>query len=214
MHNDFEYGYMIYQKDEDAFAEVIRRYERLVQKKSIKCVNIFENIGATYDDARQECLISLYESVFTYKEYLGVGLARYIEVCMETRILGYIRTLTKKSNVLSGTRYSLDYYVSEDNAYYECTMDPSFRTDPEQMSYYFEAKEFMDKVLNLMLPIEREVYELRRIGYSYKEISEIFNLTEKDVDNKVQKVRRAIRKAYDQYYAGLEANDFVRSRHK
>lgn len=210
MHNDFEYGYMIYQKDEDAFAEVIRRYERLVQKKSIKCANVFESIGATYDEARQECLISLYESIFSYKEYLGVGLARYIEVCMDTRLLGYIRTLTKKSNVLSGTRYSLDYYVSEDNAYYECTKDPSFRIDPEQMSYYYEAKELMDKVLNTMMSVEKEVYELRKIGYSYKEISEMFNLTEKDVDNKVQKVRRAIRKAYDYYYAGLEPNDFVK----
>jgi DNA-directed RNA polymerase specialized sigma24 family protein len=45
--------------------------------------------------------------------------------------------------------------------------------------------------------IQWKVYQKHHLGYSYKEISHEFGISEKDVDNIIQKIKKKVRVMFD-----------------
>lgn len=197
MYDDFEYGYMICQKNEDAFTTVLNNYRGMLISKANRCVAQHQLIGMDRDDVLQECYLAFYDALFSYKEHLNVGLAYYIVLCVDSRIRGILRRNSGKSYSLLNPNLSLDMAISEDETLYlgDSVTSTPFNSDPSFMSDYYDAVKVRDCVLDMMPEIDSDIYRLRQIGYSYAEISEIYNITPKHVDNTIQKVKKRINKA-------------------
>lgn len=194
MYNDFEYLYMIRTQDRDALEFMFEKFNKLVWKRAHMFFVQRKPIGISVDDLYQEGLISLNAALYSYDESINVGLAYYIQLCVESSMKSLIRKSRGKSYGLLNTEYSLDMTISEDNALFlhDVVADRSFNNDPLKMSEYLEAKKIENKVLLKSDDVEVKIYKMRESGYSYQEISKVVNLSEKKVDNKLQKIKRAL----------------------
>lgn len=194
MYNDFEYLYMIRTQDRDALEFMFEKFNKLIWKRAHTYFIQRRPIGITVDDLYQEGLISLHTAFYSYDESMEVGLAYYIELCVESSMKSLIRKSRGKSYGLLNTEYSLDMSISEDNALFlhDVVADKSFINDPIKMSDYLEAKKIEKKVLLKADDVEVKIYKMRESGYSYSEISKVVNLSEKKVDNLLQKMKRAL----------------------
>lgn len=64
-------------------------------------------------------------------------------------------------------------------------------------SMAFDAQSRMQKILQTMPAIRKRIFELHKLeGYSYKEIAENLNISEKSVDNHLAKALKQLRKSF------------------
>lgn len=196
MYNDFEYLYMIRTQDKDALDYMFEKFNKLVWKRAHTFFAQRKPVGISVEDLYQEGLISLHSALYSYNETIDVGLAYYIQLCVESSMKSLVRKSRGKSYGLLNSEYSLDMSISDDNALFlhDVVADKTFTNDPLKMSDYFEAKSIEKTVLKNSDDIEVLIYRMRESGYSYSEISEVVKLSEKKIDNKLQKIKRALNK--------------------
>lgn len=194
MIGDYEYLYMIRQRDEDALTGLMAKYDRLLWKRAYNYFNTYHPKGIEVEDLYQEGLIALYESFYKYDEDMGVGLAHFVDICVSTSMGTLLRKCRGKGYSLLDTSNSLDRSICEDGSLtlYDILSDDSIHHDPRRMSIYYEAQELLESVLLKLEEVEVSVYKMYHDGYSYNEIAEKCELTPKKVDNILQKVRLKI----------------------
>lgn len=197
MYNDFEYLYMVRMQDSDAIEFMQKKFSKLVWKKAHILYKSRFPIGLTLDDLYQEGSIGLHNALFGFNEDKKVGLAHYVQLCVESSIKSAIRKSNGKAYSMLNPDFSLDMAISEDKSLFlhEVIGDDSFASDPEKMSHYLDAKKVEEEVMKLLNPLELDVYKMRDLGFSYRDIATNFNLTEKKVDNILQKIKRLMVKA-------------------
>lgn len=194
MFNDFEYLYMARMNDESALRILFQRYQNLIWKRAHEFFLSRAPIGTVVEDLFQEGTIGFYDSLYSYDESMNVGLAYYIQLCVESSIRTYIRKCRSKSYTLLDSKNSLDMTISEDQNLFliDMVMDQSFQTDPVRMYYYLEAKRVEAQVLSMLTEVERMIYKLKYEGYSYRYIAQKLGKSEKYVDNTLQKIKRIL----------------------
>lgn len=194
MYNDYEHLYMIRQRDNDAIEHMYERYHRLIWKRSHDFCKRYVLAGAVVEDLHQEGAISFIDALYSYDEALNVGLAYYVQICVESAIKSALRKLRSKSYGLLDTSLSLDMAITEDRSLflYDVIADTKFQRDPLRMSHYYEALRIQQRVFKMLTDDEIRIYTLRENGYSYKDIAYALKLTEKKIDNILQKVKRKL----------------------
>ncbi|HEY4537993.1 MAG TPA: sigma-70 family RNA polymerase sigma factor [Erysipelothrix sp.] len=195
MIGDYEYLYMIRQKDEYALEAMIEKYDRLIWKRALTFYNTYRPCSIEIEDLYQEGKYGLYESFYKYDESLGVGLAHFVDICVSSRMTSCLRRCNGKAYKLLDYAQSLDMNVSEETSLklYDVIGCDDPKIDPQFMTLYYEAEDILDELLKHLKHQDKKVYELLREGYSYKEIAEKLNITNKKVDNILQKIRKKIK---------------------
>ncbi|NLL75089.1 MAG: hypothetical protein GX233_04890 [Erysipelothrix sp.] len=92
-------------------------------------------------------------------------------------------------------RYSLDIPIGENDSLtrIDFIQSNSFSDCPRKMAQYMEVRERSDGYLNSLKIQEQKVHSLREEGFSYSSIADELNISNKDVDNIVQKIRRNLK---------------------
>ena len=161
--------------DVKAANAILLRYSRLIIIKSA----IYAGRGADSEDLQQEGLIGLYIAANAYCPEKNVKFSTFAETCIVRRMLSYLRKTGK-------------YPVCE--ALDEQPELSSDVCDPEKIllgKEYFS--ELWQAVNTRLSDTEREVFSQVVAGNSYKETAKKLGLTEKAVDNAMQRARRKIR---------------------
>lgn len=194
MINDYEYLYMSRMGNEDALNYLFESYKNLIWKRSHEFYLTRNPVGTTVEDLFQEGAIGFYDSLLSYDESMNVGLAYYIQLCVESSIRTYLRKCRSKSYTLLDSRNSLDMSISEDDALHlvDMVMDKRVDGDPLFMAHYEEARIVEENVLATLTPNERKIYELKSQGYTYLEISSTLKIKVKTIDNILQKIKRRL----------------------
>lgn len=195
MIHDFEALYMIRQSDVDAFRYMREKYVRLIWKRAHTFYNDQKPEGVVVEDLYAEGCIGFYESLYGFSELKNVGFAYYVSLCVESHIKTLLRRCRGKSYRLLDSRYSLDISVAEDGTLSlgDLQSDTDQRNDPSYMAIVYDALQYQEAVFKEQSVESVEAYILRDAGYSYKEIAEHLNLSEKKVDNLIQKVRKSLK---------------------
>jgi len=165
-------------KDKTAAAVLISRYSRLIFIKS----EIYANSATDSDDLHQEGMISLLKAIDAFDPLKGVKFSTFAEVCIVNRM----RTLSKKSAKSTSFGERIDDDEAEDVLSVEET--------PESIYFYKEFfSELWKNICSVLSLTELNVLTHCVQGLSYRKTAEKLGMTEKAVDNAMQRARKKIR---------------------
>lgn len=169
---------VIAKTDKNAAAVLISRYSKLILVKS----EILANTNTDSDDLNQEGLFGLLNAISSFDSRRGVKFSTYAEVCIVNRMKSY---LAKNNRAASGVE-NIDELEEK-----------SFMSVDETPESILMNKELFSELLNgiyaVLSPMERKIFDLCINGESYKSVAEILGITEKSVDNAMQRARKKIR---------------------
>lgn len=169
---------VIAKTDKSAAAVLVSRYSKLILIKS----EIYANSNADSDDLSQEGLIGLLNAISSFDPNKGVKFSTYAEVCIGNRM----KTFLVKTKKASSGIENIDELPENSCLSVEETPE-SILLDKEFFS------ELLSGIYDVLSPAELRVFNLCVQGESYKSVAGKLGITEKSVDNAMQRARRKIR---------------------
>lgn len=164
--------------DRKAASAVILRYSRVIYMKARGYCSHYADV----DDLCQEGFIALVKAIETYSSTKGTAFSAYAGVCIENRMRSYV-TKGRKTVVSLA-----DYSELGDSC------DMIVNETPETV---FLHKEFITEILSALSRIlsdnELKIFRLSIEGMSYRQIAVKLGISEKSVDNAMQRARRKVR---------------------
>lgn len=190
-YNDYELLSYIRESDEIAHNILLSKYEPFLYSFAIKVYtlnNAFQ-YGLEVNDFVQAGRIALCKAIDNFNEYGEAKFFTYAKTCMERSILNVVRRAkVKKHQILNN---SLSLYYENGN---QVVLNDCFRDDinnPERVLCLEDSEIHFDKKLkDSLTSLELRVLYLKSLGYRYKEISDVLNVSVKSVSNAMQRVRK------------------------
>ena len=140
----------------------------------ISIAKTFRSSGLTHDDLVQEGRLAYMRAEQTFDETLGVKFETYASRIIKNRFIDLLRKEKDSTTLIeTSTGYTIE--------------------DEYQI---IEKSKIVQKILNEQCTdIEKAIFKSYALGMRYNEISKIFDVTKKKIDNTIQKVRNKIRQA-------------------
>lgn len=187
--NDFELLDYIYGQNEDANEIILYKYRPLIVSLAKK----YQPKDGTLDlnDLVQEGMLALNDAILNYNDSKNANFGTYAKLCIERRIINYIKQLKRNKNKVLNEAISYD--LEEDNSMDKFLADSS--CEPLSLVTNDENNQLLIKEINnILTKLEQEVFSLKLQGYDYKEISKRLNKTPKSIDNTIQRIKLKIKK--------------------
>ena len=169
--------------DDNAFNELVIRYLKLIRFIARK----YSAQGYEQNDFVQEGLMALLYACKTFDAHGGSSFGHYVSLLVERRFISIFRSSQSKKAVPEAMLVHIDSLEGELT---------DFVCSPEEQ---LMDKEQLDQALKrlsaLLSAREYEVLLLFASGLSYSRISSRLNISEKAVDNALQRARRKIGKS-------------------
>ncbi|MBR1561921.1 MAG: sigma-70 family RNA polymerase sigma factor [Ruminococcus sp.] len=158
--------------DIEALSELVKRYLPVVHYLSGQFP------GAARDDLAQEGAMALIKAVRSYSPDKGTKFATYASRCIRNKMLSELG----RNTPISEDEGTLDdFYAAEE-------------TDPERLVIEKEeARELYERIAKELSPLEWSAFMLFADQMSYGDIAKRLNVSEKSVDNAIQRARRKLR---------------------
>lgn len=162
--------------DEQAIAGLIARQMPQIRSLAAKAVRP----GLDFDDAVQEGIIGLFSALETFDAQKGAAFATYANVCVQNAIVSAVRAAGRSKHAPLNT--SVPYTETESTP------------GPEELVMQSERyTQTMQSIDTRLSALEKQVLALFLDGCSYGEIGARLNLSEKAVDNALQRVRAKLK---------------------
>lgn len=197
MNNVYELIYMIKQKDEYSYSIIIEQYRYLLMKIISDFAARFPFIKAHKEDILQETFISVFETIEHYRDDQNTQFKTFLITCVNRKIQAIIKQLFNQKNYVMINALSLDDCINEDgdlygadvNASEDVYVDPIFvykyRDAVNKFKTYYDNLNDEDKlILN---------FSINKINYD--KAARFLKCSHKTYDNKVQRVKRNLKKA-------------------
>lgn len=172
------------QGDNAAFNLIALEYESIIAAKA----SLAHTKGVDFEDLLQEGYMALFNAVKTYSPEAGATFKTYAAVCIGNRIASVARNHGSSKN-----RALHDYSELADD---EMAADSYY--EPEFAVFARDRLNTIHQHMALLLSdTENSVLMHYLSGKSYAEISEELGMTEKSVDNALQRARRKLKTALE-----------------
>jgi RNA polymerase sporulation-specific sigma factor len=183
---------LVSENDEDARDYLYEKYKYIVDIVITKYKKSAYYLSIDMDELRQEALVGFSDALVSYNQDSNSSLPTFIALCIERRLIYYIRLNdTHKMKMLREMK-SLDMQVYEEATLGELLGDSS--SDPSRTIEDKENYErLIKKIKTVLSSSEFEIYELLINDYSYEYIAEITGKTQKAVYNAVCRIRSKIK---------------------
>ena len=140
------------------------------------------------DDIVQEGLIGLLSAIYTYSPDKSAAFRTYCAACITNAIRSAVKADASRKNAPLNSSVPLETV--------ELTDDDS----PEQIVLSDEKALYINRLISTRLsPMENAVLKLHLQGADYKSAASALGITEKAVDNALQRVRGKLSKALNEY---------------
>lgn len=167
------------------------KYGYIVNIIISKYKKTFYALGLDKKEATQEALLAFSDAIATYQDNGETTLQTFITVCIERRILNYIRKETTIKKKLEKQFLSLD---KEDNNKNLLDYIGDIKYNPSDLLEESENFKLLKEKINLALsPSEKDVYNLLINGFKDNEIAAILKKDIKKVYNTVHRLRIKIK---------------------
>ena len=168
--------------DKSAVDSLMQRYAKLVIIKS----EILADANSDCDDLRSEGFLALMKAISSYDPERGAKFATFAEVCIVNRM----RTCAARQGRNADKCERFDE---------ESADELSAGETPESI---YLSKEFFSElwssICSVLSASELKVFESCVRGMSYKATAEKLGISEKSVDNAMQRARRKIKKLFSE----------------
>ncbi|HHX32640.1 MAG TPA: sigma-70 family RNA polymerase sigma factor [Mollicutes bacterium] len=192
-YNDIELVHMVNENNEEAKDILYEKYNYIIDILMTKYKNIFYVLGMDFTEVRQEAMLAFTDALVKYSSEKNASLPTFLTLVIERKIQNSIRKADTIKNKKRLANYSLDYeYESFNKPLKDIISDPN--SDPFIEVQSKEAyNELVEKIKNILSPLEYEVYELLINGFNYIDIASKLNKKPKQIDNTIQRIRGKIK---------------------
>lgn len=140
--------------------------------------------GAEQDDVFQEGMIGLLQAIRNYRPDAGCSFPHFANLCITGQILKALEAAGRLKSQPLNTAESLDNVANA--AVTEAT-------DPEELLLRREQLLAWQKLVEKRLsPFEKQVLDVYLTDKTYREIGAVLGLSEKQVNNALQRVRKKL----------------------
>ena len=167
--------------DKSAMNELVAELAPIVE------ITASRNVGRcplTRNDLIQEGMIGLLGAVYGYSREGGAGFRTYASTCISNGISKAVEKQCAKKHMPLNTYVSFD--EMDDTT--DCNADPQ-----SVLNMQFAVSELSELVRTELSELERETLRLHVAGHSNSSIAGILCVSEKSVDNALQRARRKLR---------------------
>ena len=165
-----------------AVSELVLRYVFIIEYKAKAYGNTPDEVA----DLSQEGLVGLIKAVQTFDKSKGIKFSTYANTCITNRMLSSISKMNKISfnEALSDDLEAISESASETNSF----------ENPESIILEQEKyKEIIKRISCSLTDLEWNVFNLYLEEKSYRQIANELSLSEKAVDNAMQRVRKKLK---------------------
>lgn len=164
--------------NKDVAAVLISRYIPLINKYAFQFSKVLD-----FDDLVQEGSLGLLDAISSFKPDKDVKFSTYAAVCIRNKMLKAVEKVrSRKAGALRGS-VSLDQLPE--------------RVDDLTPENIFIGKESLDAVMDdvkkVLSPLERRILFSHLGGWDYQTIAQNLKISQKSVDNALQRVRRKLK---------------------
>ncbi|KRF54180.1 RNA polymerase sporulation sigma factor SigH [Priestia megaterium] len=180
---------LIHYGNEEALNFLIKKYRGNIQAKA----STYFLRGADKEDLVQEGMIGLYKAIRNFKGNKMSSFKTFAELCIKRQIFTAVKAATRQKHEPLNAYVSLYKPLSnQESAYMLLDMIAEKNTtNPELLLInHEEFEEKKQKIAELLSKLEQRVWALFINEYSYIEISKVLSMSEKSIDNTIQRIKR------------------------
>ena len=178
--------------DSDAAEYLIQEYKELVKSKA----HLYFMLGGDRDDIVQEGMIGIFKAIKNYDADKGASFKTFADLCVNRQIITAIKSAGRHKHSPLNTSLSLDKPMSEGESAQTLgeTLSAGIDTNPEAAFLMGEMAELLFSSQESFLSnFERFVLGEMMQGKNYRDIAKEQGISDKSVDNAIQRIRRKIR---------------------
>ena len=177
--------------NESALEYLLNKYKNFVKSRS----RPYFLIGADREDIIQEGMIGLYKAIRDYDTEKFSNFRAFAEMCVTRQIITAIKTATRQKHMPLNSYVSLSHPVFDDESDKTLidTISESSCLDPEEIFINKENFNYIgEKISNVLSRKEMDILMLYLQGKSYQEMAVELGITNKSIDNALQRVKRKL----------------------
>lgn len=165
----------------DSTTELISRYMKLIWVKA----NSMDNAAVDAEDLAQEGMLGLMNAVAHFDPNREIRFSTFADVCITNKM---------KSALIRSRHTALPVEDAESAAQVQNEVEDD---DPEQILLRKERlQELYREMDHILSRRELEIFKLFLSGLRYEQMAERLHITEKSVDNAMQRVRRKLKSVW------------------
>lgn len=196
--NDNEIIYCIKDNNEEASDLIYEKYRPFIEVTAKRLARYSLNTGLETSDFIQEGMLALNNAVISFDEQKDITFYTYAKTCIERKMISLIvKNTSNKHKVLNN---SIPFEISDEEGEHLLFGDilEDRGSNPEEMIINDETEKILiDNIRCNLTDLERQVFDLKISGFSYKEIAEILDKTPKSIDNTIQRLKNKIKEQID-----------------
>ena len=191
-YNDYELLSYINEDNEEANNILYEKYRPLIESTSKKIIKYCSNTGLDINDLIQEGMIGLSQAISTFKDTKETSFYTYAKTCIDRKIISIVISSRRLKHKILNESISLETTDDFGNEIYSLFLEDK-NSNPLQILEVNESEnELIDKTYKLLTDFEKEVFDLKKSGFTYKEIASILDKSPKAIDNALQRIRTKI----------------------
>ena len=180
--------------DENALGDLLNRYKQLASK----IARSYFLVGAEYEDLLQEAMIGLYKAYVGYDTNGNASFSTFARTCITRNVQSAVKKANRKKNQMLNNSISLSSQGAivkgeeEDDDEINIVI-PSNTLSPDQKLIESENLALIkQKIKQTLSNFELEVLALYLKGYTYTQIAQKLNLSNKSIDNALTRIKHKL----------------------
>ena len=185
---------LVHENSEEAKTMLFNKYKDKIDFLIRKYSTIAKNLGVDITDLNQEALVGFTDAILNYNSNKDATLSTFICLCVQRKIKkACIKASNNKHRTINDA-LSLEYFYDDIDASLKELIEDN-NSDPlnkieEQETY----EELLSEIKASLTSAEDEVFDLLIMGLNYRDIAEILEKENKQIDNAIQRIKMKIRK--------------------
>ncbi len=179
---------------EEALAQLMARYASLIKSTAGR----YFLPGAEHDDVMQEGWIGFWSAIQHFDDERHGYFSGFAKLCVSRQIVSAVVGATRAKHQILNGAWSLDQPVHE-GVWWDAVAESS-HASPEAYVIDREcSRQLVHDLGKSLTPLEQKVFNARRQGKSYEEISLAVQRPRKTIDNALQRIRRKLKKTRSRF---------------
>lgn len=179
--------------DNEAMEELLRVFK----PKVIAISREYFLVGADFDDLIQEGMIGLYKAINIYDDAKNHNFSAFASLCIHRQLQNAVKNANRKKNSPLNSYVPIKYYdgsntTDDDNLMRLVIVDDTSNIEQNYIDNELNTI-MMSKVKELLTEQQFKVLKMFINGDSYTTISKTMNMTNKNVDNMLQAIKKKLR---------------------
>lgn len=194
--NDYELLSYIEEGNEEASNVLYKKYEPFIIATAKKMASTCSTLGIDISDFIQEGMLGFSQAIRKFDERRDIQFYTLAKKCVESKMLSLIFTAKRQKHRILNESLSIESETDE------FTLEKVLGDNSRNPEHIVLDKQQQEEILSLvkshLTEYEKKVFELKYIGFDYKEIASLLDKSPKSIDNTIQRMKTKAKECIEQ----------------